>query len=452
MKNFVVLFFVGLSISVFAQREVTLYGLDNVYQASFVNPVAEPTSKVSVSLLPSIYFGTALPISGRNVIKDDEISPSNMIDGLNKGLWNMTFTDVNLLGIRFKAKKWFWNASIRARNNQKFMVDKDLLELAWYGNGDLLGDDVDLSSMATQATAYTEIGFGGARDFGDKWRFGAKVKLNLGIANASNTSTDAVLYFDPTTYEASLNGGYRINTASLPNIDDEGGFDGLDPVDYLKPNFKNMGLGIDLGAQYKFNDKLSFSASLVDVGFINWKDNPQNYNLEVDGVLKGADAIGAVLRGEDTDSVFNSWIEEIADSGDYSTTNEGYTTMTHGQFYFSAKYKLTQSSNVYGRVNMFLWQGLRSSLTAGVSQEFGRFFQLTVNNTIQYNRLFNIGLGLVFKPGPVQIYMVADNVLVSSFVQYDNFDFPIPTYATNVNFRFGINLVFGKIQTEDKIY
>ena len=101
---------------------------------------------------------------------------------------------------------------------------------------------------------------------------------------------------------------------------------------------------------------------------------------------------------------------------------------------------------------MFLWQGLRSSLTAGVSQDFGRFFQFTVNNTIQYNRLFNVGLGLVFKPGPVQIYMVADNVLVSSFVQYDNFDVPIPTYATNVNFRFGINLLFGKIQTEDKIY
>jgi hypothetical protein len=44
----------------------------------------------------------------------------------------------------------------------------------------------------------------------------------------------------------------------------------------------------------------------------------------------------------------------------------------------------------------------------------------------------------MFKPGPVQFYLAADNLcpLIS------------PMYATNVNVRAGVNLVFGKVKKE----
>ena len=40
---------------------------------------------------------------------------------------------------------------------------------------------------------------------------------------------------------------------------------------------KNTGMGIDLGGVYKLNKKISFSASVIDLGFIKWKSGINNY-------------------------------------------------------------------------------------------------------------------------------------------------------------------------------
>ena len=58
----------------------------------------------------------------------------------------------------------------------------------------------------------------------------------------------------------------------------------------------------------------------------------------------------------------------------------------------------------------------------------------------------------MIKPGPFQIYAVADNIFVGSITGYNNGDMPVPDYMTNVNLRVGMNLVFGKIHGEDKIF
>lgn len=449
MKN--ILFIIATTIamtSLFAQREVTMYAMENVYQATYVNPAIIPQSQVSVGLpaISSVYAGAAIPISARDIIDDNVISPSKMIDDLNKGLWNMTFTNVDILHARVKARNWFFSFSARARAYSKLMVDKDLLELAWYGNGPKLGQNISLNEMGNDQTSYTELGIGASKEFG-KWTFGAKLKANFGIANTSNKKNESSLYFDPTTYEAQLNGSYIINTGSLPNIDSGG----IEPADYLKLNTKNFGLGIDMGASYELNDKIELSASLVDFGFIKWNDNPQNYELKVEGVVQGADAIGAILRGEDSDSVWNAWLDGLEDQADYINTQNSYSTMLHGQLYLNGQYKLTEATKVYGTMNMMMWKGVRTSLTAGIYHEIGRTLNITLNNTVQYNRLFNIGLGFMVKPGPVQFYFVADNIFAGNFVRYKNVGAPLPDYMTNANFRLGFNLVFGKVHGEDKV-
>ena len=58
----------------------------------------------------------------------------------------------------------------------------------------------------------------------------------------------------------------------------------------------------------------------------------------------------------------------------------------------------------------------------------------------------------MFKPGPFQIYIVSDNIFVSQINNYEDGSFYLPQYMTNANIRVGINLVFGKIQAEDKVY
>ncbi len=125
--------------------------------------------------------------------------------------------------------------------------------------------------------------------------------------------------------------------------------------------------------------------------------------------------------------------------------------MLHGQLYLNGQYKLTEATKVYGTMNMMMWKTVRTSLTAGIYHEIGRTFNITLNNTVQYNRFFNIGLGFMVKPGPVQFYFVADNIFAGNFVRYKNVDTPLPDYMTNANIRLGLNLVFGKVHGEDKV-
>ena len=449
-KSLIVVSIFLVTTNLFAQREVTLFMMENVYQSSYVNPAVIPQSTLSIGLpvISSLYAGQALSFSGRDVIDGSVISPNKLINSTNKGVWSTTFINTDLLSLRVKVKNTYLSFSARARAFQKLMIDKDILDLAWNGNGSMLGEDISLENMANNGTAYTELGVGVTKRFG-KWVFGAKVKANFGIVNISNSGNDSHLYFDPNTYEAQLKGAYTMNTSSIPNIEDDS--TRLEVSDFLTLNTKNFGLGIDLGATYKLNDKIEISGSIVDLGYIKWADNPQNYNLKVDGVVKGADAIGVIIRGADSDSVWTAWAESLEDQVDFTSTQNSYTTRVHGQMYLNGSYKLGEKMKAYGTVNMFVWKGLRTSVTGGLRKEFGRSFSMTVNNTIQYKRFVNIGLGFMVKPGPVQLYMVFDNIFMGNFVQYKNSAAPIPDYVTNVNLRFGINLVFGKVHGEDKI-
>ena len=51
----------------------------------------------------------------------------------------------------------------------------------------------------------------------------------------------------------------------------------------------------------------------------------------------------------------------------------------------------------------------------------------------------NLGLGVALKGGPVQLYIVTDNVLGMIF----------PQNTKSIQFHFGINLLFGKKKSEE---
>jgi len=40
---------------------------------------------------------------------------------------------------------------------------------------------------------------------------------------------------------------------------------------------KNNGVGIDLGAIYKYDEKITLYASIIDLGFIHWGSNVQGF-------------------------------------------------------------------------------------------------------------------------------------------------------------------------------
>jgi hypothetical protein len=94
----------------------------------------------------------------------------------------------------------------------------------------------------------------------------------------------------------------------------------------------------------------------------------------------------------------------------------------------------------------FLWRcdvfkkNLLPSVSLNYTREFGKAFSLMAGYTIATNSYTNFALGFAVNAGPLQLYLLTDNIL--GIVQLNN------TRYTNTHF--GINLVFGRSQWYNK--
>ena len=62
------------------------------------------------------------------------------------------------------------------------------------------------------------------------------------------------------------------------NNSDKGKYEKIDDVDVDGAGLGGFGMALDLGGVYKLNDNLTLSASVLDLGFINWSNNMKAVN------------------------------------------------------------------------------------------------------------------------------------------------------------------------------
>ncbi len=420
------------------QSELTLGHLSSVYQASYINPAAIPDHKVSFSFpgLSSIYAGiTHTGFSYYDIERArDTISLTKLADKVRKHNYVYSGANIELLHLRINVRNnYYISAHIRERIDERFAYPGDLVRLAVYGNGAYLGQTIDLSGLSIQAQHYREYAIGFAKE-ADKSpvSFGVRLKLLQGLANVSMRNKELSMRTDADMY--SLNGGADgvLNTSLPVDIEDDSTDTDIDVTNYLT-NFRNKGLGLDLGMSYKVTDRLTVSGALNNIGFISWKTNVRNYRLAGESTFSGID-ISDQLTEEDPDINFENYLDSLGNSFDYTKTSESYTTWLIPQLYLTAGYSLARKTDVFGTVYLEKFRRIRPAFSIALSQKVGKFLQGVVSYSYQYGSFKNIGLGLVVKPGPIQFYLAGDNVL--GIID--------PLGARSVNVRFGINIVLGK--------
>ncbi len=450
MKKYIIVFCVNLLAFVsIAQRENTLYFMPSLYQATHVNPVALPEHKVSIGLpIPSTYFHlTHTGFTYADLVDGNQFNYNNLPNVLkNSNLFSIGAA-VDLFSLRIKVKKNYFSFNLTERVNFDFSYPKDLLNLPIKGNAAFEGSTIDLSGLKINMSQYREYGIGYTRD-GRKWEFGGRVKLLYGKANISTRNSDITIDVAEGTLAHVANAELQVNYAgpvSLPTdfSDDNQEIGELDQSSLIF-NSQNFGIAFDAGAGYKFSDRLHFSAALLNLGFITWKQNARNYRFKGDAAFAGVDVLPAFLEGTepDSDSLTNEIIGDLIAEG----TEDSYSTRLTYQINLSAQYRLLKSTHVHGLYNISHFKRLRGALTLGITQDIRRAFSLSLTNTTEYGKLINIGVGLMVKPGPFQFYVVGDNfnVLLSPIT---------PTSLDEKTFaiRIGMNLVFGRILGEDKL-
>lgn len=431
----------------FAQSELTMPFMDNVYQGSYANPAAIPQYKVSIGLpgMSSVYAGfTNTGFSYRDMTEKRSDSDTTYLD-FNKmigGLKNKNYlyagASVDLFSFRVKIRDYFVGISVSEQASLRFSYPKDLMGLVWNGTGDYIGKKADLRALGLDAVHYREYALHVAKQ-GRKWTFGGRAKYLTGLSNVHTQAKKLGLSVDGDMYDLTFASDATLNTSGVP-IDSSGNFTGNGAGfarDYMM-NFRNSGFALDAGVSYKFNSKWTFSFFFNNLGFIRWKDQVKNYNVKGGTAFSGFDAGRYYFN--DSIQNFNNYIDTLGKSYNYQETSNKYTTSLMPHFYLSAKYKLGKNTEAIGSLYFEKYKKIRPALTLALSQKAGRVLNVIVSYSMQYGKFNNLGLGLMVKPGPLQIYAVSDNLVAALN----------PATAKSVNVRCGMNLVFGRIREEDK--
>jgi len=443
-KLFTLIFGIGLAIGAIAQSELTLPFLRDVYQSSYINPTVIPEHTFSLGLPGNSSVYTQLISNGFRPgkvvdFKNDTlyISPSKLLSELSDKNLLYSGTSVDLFHLRIRIRNGFYWIGARTNVNVDFQYPKDFIELAIKGNQSFIGRNMDFSNLKLDATVYNEYSYGMALEY-NRWIFGGRVSLLQGLANVQFDPKTLNMKIDTLNLRQTINSDARLNMAGIPmNGAGEPDFDKFSDVNYMTDyltSFKNRGFALSAGATYKMTDRLRFSASFYDLGFIHWKDSVTNYNLKGNSNFSGIDILNDYLNGKDFDA--NSIVDTILNDFNRDTVKKAYTTYLKPKFNLSVSYNLFRRTVVGFSASGVYNNKIYPAFTVGIQQGLGRFLNILATMSYNQKTIQNLGFGLVIKPGPMQIYIVTDNI------------FPIfnPNYTTNMNIRVGTNIVFGRVK------
>lgn len=438
-----------------------LYYLEGVPQRYQLNPAFRPECSffIGVPVASSMYmdiensaFGINElfwndPISGEvihplhpNADFDDFLT---LFDDAN---YMAVRSDINLLSFGFKTKEMFFAFDMTSKMSEHLTYPKALIELL---QGVENGETHDFSNLNIDAVNHIEYGVTISRSFGDQWSVGVRPKMLAGIAAIQSKDVDITL--QTSTNQWVLNSKFETNMAiagvEIPVdedgvIDPEGEFEFdstlNDVKGYSKLLTKNIGFGIDMGATYRPIDYVEVSISLLDLGYIKWKD--YNHTITQDGSY--------------TWDAFDLGLNDSLDFADYFLDSLKHNLEVEGE---SKPFKTTLSPKLFigGRFfatphldlgvlskTEFFKTSIRQDFIFSANWRPSRVFSVSGNYSFMNGQEHSFGLGLSFLIGPLNIYMISDNIPFS-YNSSKKIPVPLPNNLRSYNFRAGVNFVFG---------
>lgn len=274
---------------------------------------------------------------------------------------------LQILGAGFKAFGGYNTIEINARQSLDMIVPGDIFRLA---KEEVENKTYDMGGLKANAVGYAELALGHSHKIDDKLTVGAKVKFLFGIANIDAKVNKAQLTLAQDSWtgvtNAEINASIKNMTYKIEQKDrgPEGEktthryVSGVDDSDW---GVNGFGLAADLGAVYKYDNNWTFSASLLDLGFIGWNTNytastngdrsinTDNYNFSVDD-----DASNSFDNEMDRLTEGLASLYELQDNGDKgSRTKALAATMNLGveytpDFYDKMKFGFMNSTRMAG--------------------------------------------------------------------------------------------------------
>lgn len=300
-----------------------------------------------------------------------------------------------------------------------------LFKLLAYGNSAFVGDyNPAHVSMGLNAYLGQELAVGYQRNINERLSIGGRAKVLFGAANVATDAFDAKLYTDPDSYALRLEEDVAVRMAmpQVVYVDEEGKLKGNGHFSMVDL-FRNPGFGVDLAAEYRFNDRFSAVAAVHDLGFIYWRFNTIAMTSRINDAGQFYDDGDFLFDGMDVDQLQlivsdDAYREKFLDTlqqyfqVQFSPT-EKYTTMLNTNLLLRGNYDVDAHNRFSAQVQgKFYGSGFRPALTLAYNGYFYDKLDVCVTYTMMPHSYDNIGLGIggrLFKT--CQVYLTTGNVI-----------------------------------------
>lgn len=432
-----------------AQQNMVIYHMKTLPQRQYANPALNPDARfyigiptISSTHLNASITGFTLKQLSSAVMKTpsgNTLDVNRLGDVLGTNNYFKLGADMELISFGFKAgKKNFFFANSTLRNQFRMQYPGDLMRFALQGNG---GNNLDKDfqfGFGVDLLQYLETGIGYSRAFSEKLTIGARAKYLIGINDLHTEAMNLSFKTNPDDYSWLMSSDIRLHASSsiAPiTINDSAGLSvEFGELESFSFPMKNTGLGLDLGARYDLNKRITLSASIIDLGYINWTDNSYTIKSKNPGASYYFDGVEVDNFFNDStamEEAFRRLGDTLAQRFDIDASPSTYRTAMFTEFYLGGNLNINKNHNAgvlfYGN-----WYNRKfyPAFTLSWNSKIRRILGVSLAWSYMNRSLANLGAGLSINAGPVQWYAVSDNIFS-----------PIrPLGTRSIDLRFGMNI------------
>lgn len=442
------------SIGVNSQNKQVMYDFAGLPQTLLLNPGLETNYKYHIGVPILSGFSSELGSTGFSVADLFAVDNRSITDKVTAVLANITSTDyvslnakIDVINVGYRLDdKTYLSGGFYNEVDGIGYLPKDGITLLNEGNAAYLNKSFSISQILYKLDYLGVIHAGITRKMDDNLTLGARFKIYSSSLNVESTNNTG-------TFTSNL-GNNNIYVHYLENIDINFRTSGLikdneyinDASTYIGNTFfsGNMGVGLDFGLSYKFSPQLQFSASLLDIGFINHKKNIKNTTT------KGSFTFEGIAFDYDTNNT-NYWQNLNDDFEEQLPTEENkdsYISWRPTKFNAAIKYSFGEKRSKYcyddtykdfytdafgaQLYSVFRPLNQQFALTGFYEKSFSNKLHAKITYTVDDFSYSNIGFGLSTQIWKINFYGLVDNVTKLSDI----------SSANNVSLQFGFNLLF----------
>ena len=454
-----------------AQNKQLLYDFTSIPQSLLTNPGAKIKNRAYFGIPALSHLHVNVGSSGFSTY---DLFADNGVDfntKLRTVLYdvnhkdNITLTqqlELFSFGFSLPDKEAYITVGMYQETDFHLYFPKDYAMLAYEGNANNLNRAYQMNHLSVTAELLSAFYIGYHKQLTKQFRYGVRAKLYSGAANinaARNKGHFITTQGENNFYRQEFDLDLELRTSGVHGLINDDNSDAKKDISTLRKRLLfggNLGLGFDAGVTYDFKENWTATASLLDLGAIVQSTDVQRYAVKGKYTYNGINPIfPANASIQDTD-YWDNVADEVEELFKVDTTATTYMTWRPLKFNASLKYTYnkqddSESCDCHNEpsksetelgVHLFSVKrprGFQSALTLYAQREFLKFLSLRATYTIDRYSLTNIGLGLSTQIGPMNLYIMGDNLL-----GYRNL-----AKSRSASLQFGLNYIF-KIKSREK--